>query len=292
MLEFKKLTLDDISLLKPFYKYQIGHNCDATIGGTFMWRDFFKTEFTIYHNVLYFKVLYVNNEEAFTVPLGGKITDIDNIVEYCKLNNKKTVICSVTKNDLKNIETHYNIEGKKPERDWFDYLYHAKDLVELKGKKYHGQKNHINKFKSLYPNHRFSMIDESNIGDVIQFYRSYLKEYNKLNHIAVEEKEKTLEVLENIEKYSLFGGILYIDDKVAAFSLGEINNDVLYVHIEKADIAYKGIYPMLVNQFAKQFVNENVLFINREEDVGDLGLRSSKLSYHPVELIEKYIIKI
>ena len=49
---------------------------------------------------------------------------------------------------------------------------------------------------------------------------------------------------------------------------------------------------MLVAQFAQHFVRDGVHFINREDDTGDLGLRTSKLSYHPVALLEKYTVTI
>ena len=44
---------------------------------------------------------------------------------------------------------------------------------------------------------------------------------------------------------------------------------------------------MLVNEYAKCFVTPDVRYINREEDVGDEGMRRSKESYHPVRLLEK-----
>lgn len=292
MLEFKKLNLEDIPLLKPYFPFQKGRNCDATVGGAFMWRDFFLTHFAIRDSVLYSKVVYLNQEEAFTVPLGGDISCVDHIAAYCKANGKEMILCSVTKNDLEQIKRRYPIREIRPERDWFDYLYLAKDLAELKGKRYHGQKNHINKFQSLYPDYQFREIDDSNIGEILDFYKTFLLGYQKENAIAVEEKEKTLEVLENMAMYQMIGGALYIDRKAVAFSLGEKMNDVLYVHIEKADTQYKGIYATLVNQFVKRYAGGEILFVNREEDVGDPGLRTSKLSYHPIELIEKYTIKI
>ena len=79
---------------------------------------------------------------------------------------------------------------------------------------------------------------------------------------------------------------------LAGFSLGEIVGDTLFTHIEKADRDYEGCYQMLVAQFAQHFVRDGVHFINREDDTGDLGLRTSKLSYHPVALLEKYTVTI
>ena len=76
------------------------------------------------------------------------------------------------------------------------------------------------------------------------------------------------------------------------FSLGEVLGDTLFIHIEKADREIFGAYQMLVSQFAQAYAGEGVSFLNREDDVGDPGLRTSKLSYHPVALLEKYVVTV
>ena len=50
---------------------------------------------------------------------------------------------------------------------------------------------------------------------------------------------------------------------------------------------------MLTNQFLRFYASgDEIKFVNREEDCGDEGLRKSKLSYNPVELIEKNTVTI
>lgn len=66
----------------------------------------------------------------------------------------------------------------------------------------------------------------------------------------------------------------------------------MFVHVEKALTEYNGVYPMLTNCFASHFRTPQVVYINREEDEGDLGLRTSKLSYHPLLLKEKYKVTL
>ena len=92
--------------------------------------------------------------------------------------------------------------------------------------------------------------------------------------------------------YAPLGGLLRAGGKIVGFSAGEIVGDTLIIHVEKADIAYDGVYQALVNEFAKRFVTESVQYINREEDVGDPGVRKSKDSDHPLRLLEKYLVQV
>ena len=58
------------------------------------------------------------------------------------------------------------------------------------------------------------------------------------------------------------------------------------VHVEKAYGDMPGVYPMICQQFLLHEAGD-CTYVNREDDVGDEGLRKSKMSYHPLYLLEK-----
>ena len=162
----------------------------------------------------------------------------------------------------------------------------------FRGKKLSGQRNHVNKFLKTYGSWTFRTIAQADVPQVKAFLDRYAARWDKAAASFHEDIAKTHEVLDHFATYDLLGGILQVEDNIVGFSLGEIVGDTLFTHIEKADRDYEGCYQMLVAQFAQHFVRDGVHFINREDDTGDLGLRTSKLSYHPVALLEKYTVTI
>ena len=198
----------------------------------------------------------------------------------------------VTPEELDTLQNHFPNSAAIAERDNFDYLYRAEDLKYFRGKKLSGQRNHVNKFLKTYGNWTFRPISPEDIPAVKAFLDGYAARQDKTSATFHEDIAKTHEVLDNFQTYGLLGGMLLVEDQIVGFALGEIQGDTLYTHIEKADRDYQGCYQMLVAQFAQQFANENVPFINREDDTGDPGLRTSKLSYHPVALLEKYTVTV
>ena len=63
--------------------------------------------------------------------------------------------------------------------------------------------------------------------------------------------------------------------------MAERCGETLHVHIEKALYGYEGVYPATVQEFARCFAVDGVRYLNREDDAGDRGLRTSKLQYLP-----------
>ena len=66
--------------------------------------------------------------------------------------------------------------------------------------------------------------------------------------------------------------------------MAERCGDTLQIHIEKALYGYEGVYPATVQAFAQEFAVDGVRWLNREDDAGDKGLRTSKLQYLPDHL--------
>ena len=293
MLQFKPLTLDDIARLRPYFSHCTSRICDTTPGTSLIWRDMYRTEWAIYGDSLYFKVVYPGLGETFTLPLGGERREqYCQIADYCCRRNMPIAFYPVSRDELDTLQNHFPNSAAIAERDNFDYLYRAEDLKYFRGKKLSGQRNHVNKFLKTYGNWTFRPISPEDIPAVKAFLDGYAARQDKTSATFHEDIAKTHEVLDNFQTYGLLGGMLLVEDQIVGFALGEIQGDTLYTHIEKADRDYQGCYQMLVAQFAQQFANENVPFINREDDTGDPGLRTSKLSYHPVALLEKYTVTV
>lgn len=282
-MDFKKLTLNEIDLVRPFYHKYYDGSCDMTIGGTFMWRDYYNSEYAIDDGTLFFRICE-DGKISYEYPIGPNEDEALRKIG-------KVEFSFLSKPHMEKIISLYPDAEVIEERDYFEYIYESSALISLSGKKFAGQRNHINKFKRSYENYEFREIDENNIEEAVAFFSYYDSIAQKNTESALEDREKTIELLNNFKRYYLLGGMLLVDGKVVGASLGEKIGNTLIVHVEKALTEYDGVYPMLTNCFNKAFASD-VEFINREDDAGDEGLRRNKLSYHPIRLFEKYRVKI
>ena len=258
-----------------------------------MWRDMYHTEWAVHDGSLYFKVDYPGLGPTFTLPLGGgRPEHYRQIAGYCCRRGMPISFYPVPKDELDRLQTAFPNSAAIPTRDAYDYLYRAEDLQFFRGKKLSGQRNHVNKFLKTYGNWSFRVITPEDLPAVGAFLDRYAAGVDKPSASFHEDIAKTREVLGNYTTYDMLGGMLLVEGEIVGFSLGEIVGDTLFTHIEKADRDYQGCYQMLVAQFAQQFAQDGVHFINREDDAGDPGLRKSKLSYHPVTLLEKYLVTV
>jgi len=293
MLDFHPLRLEDIPKLREFFQKNDARICDTTVGTAFIWRDLYHTEYAIYEGALYFKVLYPGLGETFTLPLcGDRWEHYRQIADYCCRRSMSIAFYPVPTGELELLQKFFPNSAAISIRDNFDYLYRAEDLKYFRGKKLSGQRNHVNKFLKTYGNWSFRPITTRDIPQLKAFLDRYAASREKAAPSFYEDIAKTHEVLDNYELYGFLGGMLLVDGQIAGFSLSEIIGDTLFTHIEKADRDFLGCYQMLVSQAAQLFARDGVDFINREDDAGDLGLRTSKLSYHPVSLLEKFTVTV
>lgn len=287
MLEFKLLD-KNVNIIKPFIINAQPDFCDLTLGVKYMWRDDFVCEYAIFDQTLILKENTPDYKNAFYYPIGkNPIGALEQIENYAKHSNFPLTFCCLSNAQAAELSQRYFSVCVQNDRDWSDYIYDAEKFKTYSGKKYGGQRNHVNKFKKLYPDYKFKQIEKSDFGRIKEFLDEFNAKAEFLRWSEAVEQQKVFDLVENMFELDQVGGLLEIDNKVVAFSVGEIIKDTLIVHIEKALTRYDGVYPTMAQEFAKAFATSGVKKINREEDCGDEGLRISKLQYRPIDIREK-----
>jgi hypothetical protein len=176
-------------------------------------------------------------------------------------------------------------------RDSCDYLYLRKDLAALPGSLFHKKRNRISYFTSRH-DYTVTLFSGEHLDGCLNIVDKLVNcTLDEIGSSLCMELEATYEALRCAEPLGLEGVVVLVNDSVAAFSLGErLNRHTAVCHFEKADPFTEGLYQLVNREFAKLLFQE-CRYINREQDLGDVGLRSAKLSYHPVELVKKYLVK-
>jgi len=174
------------------------------------------------------------------------------------------------------------------DRDNFDYLYYRKDLAELHGKKYHKKKNHINNFLQTYPNYEYRPMSTELVPAAIEILDQWRKD-----KVEDGDYKAAREALNLFDTLSLRGAVFFVDGSPVAYCLGEsiARGKMFAVHFEKAIGGYKGIYQFVNKTFAEKLPSFFTL-INREQDLGNEGLRQAKMTYRPCAFVRKYTGRI
>lgn len=291
MLAFEPLTLSQYGSLRGYF-FADGHRtCDYTAGTTFMWRRYFATEYALIGDTLLMRARYFDGAPMYTVPIGADPAGALALLrEDLRQRGEIARFCFTAEEDLPLLRSVLGTLEAVPQPDWADYVYNRAAFAALSGKKYHGQKNHVNRFRKTYPDAAFTPITEENIPAAREFVIRQYAHFPDDSDMAKAEHEAILAVLDHYALYRLQGAMLTVGGEVAGLTVGGVKGDTLYVHVEKGDTSFTGVYPMLAVSFAASVTDPAVRFLNREEDMGDAGLRRAKQSWHPAELIPKYTV--
>jgi len=177
----------------------------------------------------------------------------------------------------------------KEDRDNFDYLYYRTDLSELAGKKFHKKKNHVNNFLLAYPDHEKKPMSKELIPAAIEILDRWRFDSHLRNGNEDGDYKAAKEALELFDSLTLKGSVFFVGGKPAAYCLGEsiARGRMFAVHFEKAIEEYRGIYQFINKAFASSLPRFFTL-INREQDLGNEGLRQAKMTYRPCGFVQKY----
>jgi hypothetical protein len=179
----------------------------------------------------------------------------------------------------------------EPTRDHFDYVYRSEDLIRLAGRKYHSKRNHIHQFLRSH-SFTYTPLNNELVKACLALAESWCEWHRCEEDMnLLDEWEAVRQALNHFDDLRIEGGAIIIDNKVEAFALGELlNEQTSVVHVEKANPEIPELYTMINQQFCEKLWR-NVPYVNREQDLGEPGLRKAKESYYPYHLEEKFTIR-
>lgn len=298
--KFNPIRLEDKEIIQKILHQAQYPNSEYTFTNFYMWRNYYNFRWAEIDDIFF--LAHLNSEgNIIWFPPICKTRDqwniaIDLIKEWSKKHKKPVeihrvpeIVISQLKKELPNFESEFIIS---PDRNNWDYLYRKEDLTNLPGKTYANFRKTMNKFKSSYK-WRYEEITPEIHNEILDLQAEWCDFHACADDTSLSQEDQAIyDLLKHWDYFDLIGGVLWMDEKIAAFTIAEQNlNNSVVVHVEKADVSYRGIYENLVNQFCST-LPDNIEFINREQDLGKENLRNGKMRYHPCGFVEKFLISL
>lgn len=292
MLEFRQIDISDRKWINELLKKSDFMGCEYSFANNMAWRRLNNSTIARHGD---FYIVKAENEKytIFSFPAGeGDYKELFEQLRKCAdAEGKPLVITSVTEDKLQIFRELYDEDELEITLSdgSSDYIYLTQELIELKGRKFHQKRNHLAKINNY--NWGFHPLEERFFDDCISLsVLGYNEKKGYDDHSSVAEQFAIHTYFTNFDELELKGGVITVDGKVRAFTIGEpINSNTFCVHIEKADTQINGIYQAINNEFLK-YAAADFKYVNREEDLGIEGLRRAKKSYNPVFLLDKYTV--
>jgi uncharacterized protein len=291
--EFKPIEIEDKDVFLSHIQVYQPVTSEINFTNLFIWRYHYGFRWCIYDQWL-FIVGDNSNSGIQALPPVGPPPRLNVVKELCGWisSTKNTTEPHIDRADARLAE---ELKGNgefivEPCREHFDYVYHTSDLIQLAGKGYRQKRNHLNHLFRTYPI-VYKPMDESDVPACLAIADQWCRARRCSDDLNLaSEWEATREAIINFKALGADGGVIIINNLVEAFTIGErLNKDTAVVHIEKANMDIRGLYAVVNQQFCeKQW--KDLQWINREQDLGEPGLRKAKLSYNPNRLVEKYSI--
>lgn len=313
MIRFHDITTADRALIQAFTMDGERQNCDLSFANLVSWRFLYNTQYAILDDYLVLR-FYSGRHLAYMMPVPSPRlrTDGTSGAEPCDRGLASVIrairddsiamghpflmlgVCGRMRDVIERaFPDTFDI---RPDRDFSDYIYLRERLATLAGKKLQAKRNHTNRFRTLYPDYEYRELTPALIPQCIALEKQWRRmskgfggnagAEEQAGELSAELRSMT-RAFNRWEELGLTGGTIWVEGRLVAFTFGcPINNSTFDVCVEKADVSYDGAFAVINQEFALRLPPQYV-YINREEDLGDEGLRRSKLSYRPEMILEK-----
>lgn len=292
---FKPLELQDRSVVEELLWWSQPQASEYTFTNLFIWRSRYRVSWSLRGPWLLF-LCEDRDAGLFALQPVGPAPDLEVAREFLLWMAERVgrAAARVERVEERWAQTLQNAADLivEPQPDQFDYVYRTADLIQLAGRKYHSKRNHVNRaLRELNP--VYEPLRERHLSACMEVARKWCEARRCCDDLGLlDEWDAVREALRHFPALRAEGGVVLIDGKVEAFALGELlNSTTAVVHLEKANPELPPLFALINQQFCA-YRWADVPFINREQDLGDPGLRRAKQSYHPHYMVRKYRAKL
>ncbi len=238
------------------------------------------------------------------------------LLQLSKKEKLKPMLKLVPEFTVKLLDSKFNVAE---DRDNFDYLYTVANLATLKGNSFQTQRNLINQFLKTHEGWSIKVVNFNEIsqknsiltlfsrwiinrknvtahrGNVVSFFTKWIKV--KPNALMQQEYENEflslnkLLTISNSSKFNLMCFEIYVKNALIGFVINESVGEYNIIHFEKADTSFKGSYQLLMQENSKMLHDNNIRYLNFEQDLGVESLRFAKTKFKPSSFLKKYTVK-
>jgi hypothetical protein len=287
VLIFKEISPSDFAQIRHIVAKTGYRSCQLSVGSLYCLAEQYQTKICIDNDFLFVAQRRPNVGVCYFMPVGtGSLAmAIDALTHYHSSNYSTPLTLWGIADDM--VQDLKNVVGSDveltPDRDWAEYIYTAQKLHTLSGKRLQPKRNAANQFRKNHPHFVYEPITPANIEAVWQFQRQYSQLDGALDNLVRRG-------LDMFAVADFTGGIIRIDGSIKGYVLGyPINNSDFDILFENADKNYNGIFQVLEQEL---IASQLAAFqhINREEDLGVVGIRFAKMGLHPDVLLMKYTV--
>lgn len=297
-LEFKKIEVNSIQKMLPFYAMRHNMTCDSVFLESYVWKDYYNVRYAIWENKALLWLME-NEGRCFSAMPLCREEDLPGafaaIEEYFNEELGYPLVINLADEYavkyLNLPEDKYLVEEQVDSRD---YLYNGDAMRSLAGKKLHKKKNRVNAFKREYEGrYEYRRLCCSDSHDVWVFLDRWRQQKGEEVEEHLDYEVKGIhDILKNCSEFSIHMGGVYIDGQMEAFTIGSYNpvENMAVIHIEKANPEINGLYQFINQEFLIEEFPE-AEWVNREDDMGLEGLRKAKMTYYPADYARKYLVE-
>jgi len=283
--EFAPMSLEMAQEISPPLVRLPDGISEYTFAGFYLFRDRYNYQVSLYHNFLILSGER-DGKRFFITPCCE--TDMEVVQDLFRTHDYWKLVSPsfLEENRIQIEQAGYHVIE---DRDNYDYLYDRNDLATLSGKKFHKKRNHVNAFENTYPDNYVLPLSRENRDDALEVLEHWAAQEA---HPESTDYAAAREALSLIDQFEMSGIVVYAENIPVAWTMAELVADgkMAAVHFEKARVEFRGAYQWVNYAFART-LPAGVSLVNREQDLGDEGMRQAKMTYRPCGFVEKYRIE-